>query len=175
MIAISINPDIWNLVSGHLLQTSSEKEQPAFLFGRYEPDQSAIRIIDQQLMTDDDFVSQRNDYLELRDPTRAHLIKRAHTQHACLIEIHSHPGALRAAFSSFGLHGLEETVRHMQWRLHGQPYVAIVVAGDTYDALVWNIAAREPCALHAINVGPRTLSPTNLSLGRWKGIKNESV
>jgi hypothetical protein len=46
MTAISINPNIWSIVSGHLLQTRSKKEQAAFLFGRYEADLSTIQIID---------------------------------------------------------------------------------------------------------------------------------
>jgi hypothetical protein len=174
MTAININPNIWGIVSRHLLQTRSEKEQAAFLFGQYEADLSTIRVIDHQLMTDGDFASQRGDYLELQDTTRAHLIKRAHMQRACLIEVHSHPGSHRAAFSTFDFLGLQETVPHMQWRLRGHPYVAIVVAGNTFDALVWTVAARDPIALHAINVGERVLSPTNLSVERWKGIKNDS-
>jgi hypothetical protein len=175
MTTVSINPHIWNAVSRHLSQANSEKEQAAFLFGRYEVHQRTIQIIDHQLMIDEDFAEQANDYLELHDATRAHLIKRAHAQHACLLEIHSHPGAYRAAFSSFDFLGLRETVPHMQWRLRNQPYVAIVVAGESLDALVWQASARDPSALRALNVGVRTLSPTNLSLERWKGIKNESV
>jgi hypothetical protein len=126
-------------------------------------------------MIDEDFASQSGDYLELQDTTRALLIKRAHMQRACLIEVHSHPGSHRAVFSTFDFLGLQETVPHMQWRLRGQPYVAIVVAGKTFDALVWTVGARDPTGLHAINVGERTLAPTNLSVGRWKGIKNDSV
>jgi hypothetical protein len=175
MTAIAINPNIWSNICRHLLQTRSEKEQAAFLFGRCEADPSAIQIIDHQLMIDEDFASQSSDYLELRDTTRAHLIKRAHMQRACLIEMHSHPGSHRAAFSTFDFLGLQETVPHMQWRLRGQPYVAIVVAGETFDALVWRVAAQEPTPLHTINVGERALLPTNLSLRRWKGIKNDSV
>src|SRR5882757_7436069 len=117
MTTISIDPHIWNTVSRHLLVTRSEKEQASFLFGRYEIHQGNIQIIDHQLMIDEDFAEQANDYLELRDTTRAHLITRAHSTQACLIEIHSHPGAFRAAFSSFDFLGLRETVPHMQWRL----------------------------------------------------------
>jgi hypothetical protein len=175
MTAISINPNVWSVVSRHLLQTRSEKEQAVFLFGQSEPDQSTIRIIDHRLMVDGDFAAQSNDYLELGDSTRAHLIKRAHTQKACLIEMHSHPGASRAAFSKFDILGLRETVPHMQWRLRGQPYVAIVVAGVTFDALVWKGISGEPSTLRAINVGELALSPTNLSMKRWKGLYNEQV
>jgi hypothetical protein len=126
-------------------------------------------------MADDDFASQSNDYLELQDTTRAHLIKRAHILGACLTEIHSHPGAYFAAFSSFDLLGLRETVPHMQWRLREQPYAAIVVAGDTFDALLWGISTSEPSPIRAIYIGERTLSPTNFSLRRWKDATNESV
>lgn len=169
MTTISIDPHNWNLVSRHLLQTHLEKEQAAFLFGRYEAQGGRIQIIDHQLMIDGDFAEQANDYLELRDTTRSDLIKRAHSTQTCLLEFHSHPGSYLAAFSRFDFLGLRETVPHMQWRLRDQPYVAIVVADETFDALVWIGAAREPSTLRAINVGERTFFPTNLSLGRWKG------
>jgi hypothetical protein len=97
------------------------------------------------------------------------LLKRAHDQGACLVELHSHPFCMHAQFSRTDISGLQETVPHMLWRLRGQPYAAIVVARRSFDALVW--ATGEPRGaqcLSSIAIGSRILKPTNSSIGMWQ-------
>jgi Prokaryotic homologs of the JAB domain len=167
MTHITINAPYWRIICEHLLPQSVEKEQAAFLFGSYTTDDNSIHIVQYRLMSNKDFAAQEIDYLELRDAARACLIKHAHDLGACLIEIHSHPGKLPATFSTSDLIGLRETVPHMFWRLPDRPYVALVLADHTFDALIWVDDAAQPLGLTALKVGRRTLTPTNLSLRRW--------
>jgi hypothetical protein len=165
---ININPTAWDAVSRHLLPKPAAKEEAAFLFGRLQPASGDIDVVAYQLLSNRHFMAQELDYLELNEAARPALIKHAHDLTAGLIEIHSHPGKLLAAFSNFDFTGLRETVPHMRWRLRSQPYVALVVADDSFDALIWNRDVSNPSCIAGINTGASTLFPTNLSIRRWK-------
>jgi hypothetical protein len=164
---------ILNLPSGqydavitHLLPRRSSLEEAAFLFATaaHGDDVVTFDVQAMELLSRDDFEVQETDYLELLDETRARLIKRAHDLGTCLVEMHSHPGPLPAAFSVADRIGLGETVPHMWWRLSKRPYLAIVVARSGFDALVWLEGPKTPQALDALMAGHRLLKPTNLSL-----------
>ena len=49
-----------------------------------------------------------------------------------------------ASFSLSDISGLEQWVPHLWWRLRGRPYGAIVIDGETLDALAWIEGADEP-------------------------------
>lgn len=80
---------------------------------------------------------------------RAGLITRAHELSAGLVELHSHPNQRGACFSWSDLHGFDDFVPHVMWRLGGRPYVAVVMAVDSLDGVVWRTAGaeHEPLAL----------------------------
>ena len=94
-------------------------------------------------VTSDGFESRSKLHLVLRDNIRAEIIKWAWDAGASLVEAHSHDLGV-ATFSPSDIHGLEQWVPHLWWRLRGRPYGAIVVDGDTLDALAWIEAAEEP-------------------------------
>jgi Prokaryotic homologs of the JAB domain len=153
----------------HLLPPRAQQEQAAFLFVSTRQDASiTFETQAKELLTSADFEAQESDYLELRDETRARLIKRAHDLNASLVEMHSHPGPYPAAFSASDRIGLAETVPHMWWRLKKRPYLAIVMARTGFDALLWLDNAQIPRALDAVLAGTRLLKPTNLSLADWQ-------
>lgn len=165
---LRLEPGHFEELRSHLLPRDSTREQAAFLFARHSRgDQISFEVQESQNLTSDDFDLQENDYLELKDETRARLIKRAHDLQCCLIELHSHPGPWPAAFSTADRVGLSETVPHMWWRLHKRPYVAIVLAPSGFDALVWVDNPKVPRALDALMAGDRLLKATNNSLGGW--------
>jgi hypothetical protein len=87
-----------------------------------------------------------------------------------VVEIQSHPWDWPAEFSLSDRGGLEETVPHMRWRLKERPYLAVVVALTSYDALVWALDGQEPAAL-VVEVEGERLLPTGLSVGGWNGRK----
>jgi hypothetical protein len=125
-------------------------------------------IIEHALLEHRDFAAQYSDYLELADEARVRIIKHAHALKACLVEIHSHPWTWPAEFSPSDRAGLKETVPHMRWRLKERPYLAVVVAQTSYDALVWALAGDEPAPL-VVEVDGERLLPTGRSLGGWNG------
>ena len=165
---LSMPTNSWHLIRRHLLPEPSHNEEAAFLFGRHIDTTESIELIDYQLLSSEHFVTQDIDYLELRDEVRANLIKKAHDLSACLIEMHSHPGNLPAAFSLLDVVGLREIVPQMLWRLRNRPYVALVVADLSFDAFVWHHDASKPQHLDAIDLENLALAPTNLSFWRWQ-------
>src|ERR1700747_1814788 len=167
VMRILTNTNCWNTVCRHLLPKAVRTEHAAFLLGAYEAEMRTIRVLSHELLLSEDFVAQEIDYLELKDSVRARLIKRAHDNQACLIEMHSHPGDAAAAFSLSDFSGLQETVPHMLWRLKGQPYAAIVVANSSFDALAWYPDASRPVKLDGVAAGEQLLTPTNISIHWW--------
>lgn len=164
-LTASLQRNLWS----HLLPGNTLSEQAAFLFCETTENDAGVtfEVIDHTLPSEEDFTSQHDDYLELTDEARIGVIKRAHMLNASLVELHSHPGPLPAAFSLTDRLGLQETVPHMRWRLRKRPYVAIVVAPSGFDALVWHRDGNVPDPLSAIDADGRLLSPTNASLEGW--------
>jgi hypothetical protein len=77
------------------LRSNSEIEEAAFLFAVPERSEEILtfRVIEVERLQTRDFEVQEWNYLELKDETRARVIKRAHDLNAALIEIHSHVGS----------------------------------------------------------------------------------
>jgi hypothetical protein len=153
----------------HLLPKNGWCEEAAFLFVASErtPPELKLTFIEATKLVPDDFVTRRADYLELKDETRARVIKRAHDFGASLIEVHSHVGPWRAEFSYSDIAGMKDIVPHLWWRLRGRPYAAIVVARSGFDALVWAEDPHVPGALYELNAGGKALRPTNRTLHEW--------
>jgi len=168
MTTLHINSGPLRSLFDHLLPTDDDREQAAFLFATRNEGSDAFTAIDAMLMGPSDLAEQHDDYLELTDEARIRVIKRAHALGASVIELHSHPFPLPAAFSMADRSGLRETVPHMWWRLRGRPYFAVVVAPASFDALVWLDNPELPQPLEAIVCGDERLTPTNLSLGGWR-------
>jgi hypothetical protein len=110
---LKLRPGLFEDLLANLLPDDNTREQAAFLFASASrADHVSFDIQESQKLTPDDFDSQEGHYLELKDETRARLIKHAHDLQASLIELHSHPGPWPAAFSPADLLGLCETVPH---------------------------------------------------------------
>jgi hypothetical protein len=161
----ALKEELWR----HLLRENSHREEAAFLFCKKEivgEKRMVFSILDSELLQRADFAAQHADHLELSDSARVRIIKRAHVLEACLVEVHSHPWRFPAEFSAYDRAGLRETVPHMRWRLKERPYLAVVVAVTSYDALVWALDGRQPEPL-SIRVDGEQLTPTGLSVGGW--------
>lgn len=157
---------LWPEILEHLLPPRSTVEQAAFLFARPNG-ADRFEVVGSDKLERGDFSVQARDYLELADATRARLIRRAHQLDASLVEIHSHPFPMPAAFSPSDKSGLADTVPHMWWRLKARPYFAIVVGPDDFDAAVWRDHPDSPTPLSAIVDGENQLIPNGISLARW--------
>jgi hypothetical protein len=166
---LKLPPGLFEELLEHLLPARGRHEQAAFLFVTMNrlADHVSFDVLETTKLHAVDYETQATDYLELKDETRAQLIKRAHDLGASLVEMHSHPGPWPAAFSLADRMGLNETVPHMWWRLPKRPYLAIVVARTGFDALLWLDNPKMPRPLGCLLAGDRLLRPTNYSLGDW--------
>jgi proteasome lid subunit RPN8/RPN11 len=162
---------LWDALLHHLLPPHPRAEEAAFVFAcptGGAAGQTVLRVVDHAFVAPDGFALRSLHAIELSDETRARVIKRAHDLSASLVEFHSHPFPYPAEFSPTDRAGLAEVVPHVRWRLKGRPYVAVVVAPDTFDSLVWSEAdSTRPDGVAAIRLGTELLAPTGLSEGRW--------
>lgn len=159
----------------HLLSPGSKVEEAAFLFARIREDEGLVfeaEAVD--LLAPDAFTSRSRYYLELSDETRARLIRKAHDLDAALVEIHSHPGQQGACFSWSDLHGFDEFVPHVLWRLTGRPYAAIVVTADgSLDAVAWRGKGCTAEQLQSVVTENRAICTTGLTKANWKEIYDD--
>src|SRR5207249_4867030 len=133
-------------------------EQAAFLYATATD--GRFQVTGWEPVLPEDFTIQTSFHIELSDPLRAWVIKRAHDLNASLVEIHSHLGPWAAQFSPSDLAGFEEWVPHVRWRLKGRPYGAFVVTRLNFDGLAWIV--NTPVSLDLIIDG-EVHSPTGLS------------
>jgi hypothetical protein len=152
----------------HLVPDDGTIEQAAFLYVAHTVvgDELVFDVVTHELLVRSDFAAQYSDYLELEDNARVRIIKRAHALNASVVEIHSHPSSWPAEFSLSDRAGLRETVPHVRWRLKGRPYLAVVVALSSYDALVWAGQGDKPEPL-VLEVNGECQSPTGRSARSW--------
>lgn len=165
-IALAMSMTAWKGLHCHLLPGESSVEQGAFLLTNFEPRPLGGGIfwhLETELLQREDYESQEDDYLELRDETRARLIKLAHDRQASLVEFHSHPSPYPACFSLSDIKGLEDFVPHVRWRLKGRPYAAVVVAPSGFDGLAWIGPDADENTLGEIQVDRQRLSATGLT------------
>lgn len=163
---IEISDAAWKTLSNHLLPSGNHLEQGAFLLVQHAVDQAGrttFRAAETILLTREDFVTQAGDYLEIKDETKAQLIKRAHDKQLALIEFHSHPGPYSACLSLADIIGLRDFAPHILWRLRGRPYAAIVVARNSLDGLMWGRSASDIQPIFALKIDDRLISATGLS------------
>lgn len=143
-----------------------QQEQVAFVFAKTAPEGEDLvfQAVDWLPIGADNLVYQSSFYIELADEVRARAIKQAHDFNASLIEFHCHCSTWPAEFSPSDLQGFEEFVPHVWWRLKGKPYVAVVVAPSSFDALVWVSDPKLPRTLDGIRTGSELLLPTGLTM-----------
>lgn len=84
-----------------------------------------------------------------------------------LVEAHSH-GELGdpATFSRTDIEGLSDWVPHVQWRMGGRAYAALVVGPSTIDGLFW--ATKDDVLIPAVYIGETSVNPTGRSLARLR-------
>lgn len=142
-----------------------EEEQVAFLFAEPPGEDGRLRPTEMYAVPPEGFVDQSAFYLALSDEVRSLVISRATELDACLVEAHSHLHG-PAGFSPTDIDGLAEWVPHIRWRLAGRPYLALVFAGGSFDALLWRDGGEQPAPLAELAVnGDPPRHPTDLTLG----------
>lgn len=167
--SLHLPPGAYRDLLAHLLPPGGKYEEAAFLFAspRRVAGGLELHCVEYAKLGPGDFAARYSDYLELKDAVRAQLIKRAHDLGASLVELHSHVGPFRAAFSYSDINGLKDNVPHLWWRLKARPYGAIVVARDGIDALVWVDNPDIPVALDEIHDDLEVIRPEGTTWREW--------
>ncbi len=157
---------IHSALLSHLLPYKCKAEQAAFVFVKPTTVGGKVifRFVEWRALAPSDFLCHSEDYLELSDHTRASLIKHAHNLGTSLVEFHSHPFSKSAVFSTIDLRGFKEFVPHVWWRLKGKPYMAVVVAPKSFDALVWIKDPIKPQKVDGIIIEQNLLYPTGITI-----------
>ena len=170
MVTITIPENVYGEMKKHLLPRWSRHEQAGFVYAKPNKVEGASLSFDcmkWEPLRRGDFVHQSAVHLELRDETKARVIKTAHDLQCSLIEFHSHRGPWPAQFSASDFAGFEEFVPHVLWRLKGRPYAAVVVAASGIDGLAWTSGNTFP--LSAMLVGNNQVRPTGRSFKALTG------
>lgn len=134
---------------GTLRSALTKPEEVVFAFSTFED--GIFEVVRLEVMTGADVESQSSLHVTLADEVRPRLIKTAWDSGHCLIEAHSHGPRGPAGFSPSDLHGFDDWVPHVRWRLGGRPYAALVVAGQSWDALAW-VESSQPVAVQALEI-----------------------
>ena len=149
-------------------------ESAGFFLATFDPAERAFRLREWRTIPPDGFESRSAFHLVLSDETRAEIIRWAWDSGASLVEAHSHDFGV-AAFSPSDFYGLKEWVPHLWWRLRGRPYGAIVVDGETLDALAWIEDADKPEQVVGLTIdGDGSVAATRQTLGRAPEASGES-
>ena len=161
--ALSMSDEHHRKLLAHL--NADGDEQAAFLFAFHPAGAERLRVVETYAVPRHELLEPSPFYLALGDDVRARVLSRATSLDGCLIEAHNHPHG-PAAFSATDIAGFEEWVPHAHWRLAGRPYVALVFAGEEFDALVWTAANGAPEQLDYLDVAGKALAPTGLTCRR---------
>ena len=154
----------------HLLKENAENV--AFLFTDAEVVEDSVVFQESglYLVQPDEFLIQSGYHVSLTDECLAKVIKMAWDRQSSLVEFHSHPsGRLPAEFSHSDLHGFQDFVPHIQWRLKERPFAAVVVAPMSFDAMVWTDRETSPGPLDALEVDGDRHAPTGITLSNLRG------
>ena len=143
---------------------TTRPEEAGFFLADYDSATRSLTLRTWRSIPPDGFESQSDLHLTLRDGVRAEAIKWAWDNDSCLVEAHSHGANRSACFSPSDVSGLDEWVPHLWWRLRGRPYAAIVIAGDTFDALAWIDGANKPEQVAHLAADNELHRPTALTL-----------
>jgi hypothetical protein len=149
-------------------------EEVGFFLASYDAGRRAFELHTWRPIPPDGFESQTDFHFTLRDTVRADVIKWAWDSDACLIEAHSHRPDGLASFSPSDVWGFEQWVPRVWWRLRGRPYAAIVIGGETFDALAWIEGANAPEQVEQMRVDGETHLPTRLTLTRRDALRERS-
>jgi hypothetical protein len=150
----------------YVLPSNSGHEEAVFVFAHTDGNE-VFTPLEAYFVPPEGFAHRSPYFLELTDETRATVIKRAHDLSASVIEIHSHPSQLNAAFSESDIRGFHEFVPHMLWRMKKRPYAAIVVARNSYDSLAWFESVESPVPMLIRHDDGTLQQPTGTTHSNW--------
>lgn len=176
MVTLRLPQTTYKHLLEHLNPHKDNVEQAAFLFCQVKLAETDIifEVDDIYLASEEDFEIQSAYHIELKDDIKGKIIRQAHNLGASIIEVHSHVDQRSAKFSFSDWSGFTEFVPHVMWRLKGKPYMALVYAPDSFDALVWVHDSSVPIRLDQVVVDGHIHTPTGNSIIDFNNKRHES-
>lgn len=142
----------YRCVRKHLFR--GKKEQGCFLFvdGNIGTLAISLKVRDIHIVNADGWSYQSGFHLELDEMEKVKVMLKAREYDCALVECHSHRFNGEAYFSSSDVHGLEEFVRYVWWKLPGKIYGAVVFTKSDTKGQIWLPKHIKPLPLSEINI-----------------------
>lgn len=164
MVIIRLSKHDFKKIIRHL---NKKTEQVAFLFFSRTNDgeQAIFNVVDYYLVPRCELIHESPYHAEVSEEAQAKVIKMAWDRKLALGEIHSHTGSSEGTtFSPSDLHGFDDFVPHVWWRLKGRPYLALVFGRSDFDALAWISNPGDPVGIGLVVVGNEEYRPTGITI-----------
>jgi hypothetical protein len=138
-VNILIPEELHKALMKHLFKGS--KEQGAFLFATDSTSslEMNLKVEDIYLIPPEAWDAQESYYLELSEEEKVKVMIMARRRDCNLIECHSHRSPYGMAyFSPSDIHGLEEFISYVRWKLPRKKYGALVWTKSSVYGQVWD-------------------------------------
>jgi hypothetical protein len=137
IVMLSIPRQKYRFMRTHLFK--GHKEQGCFLFTdvRFYGAVLNLFVKEVHLIKADKWSHQSEFHLELKDEEKIKVMLAARKKNYDLIECHSHCSLGMAQFSPSDVHGLDEFIRYVWWKLPGKIYGALVWTENDVTGKVW--------------------------------------
>ena len=152
VVLVSIPRRKYRFIRAHLFK--GQKEQGCFLFVHAHFNGAVINLNVKKvhLIKADKWDHQSDFHLELKDEEKVKIMLMARKQDYDLIECHSHLWSGVAKFSPSDIHGLDEFVRYVWWKLPGKIYGALVLTQNDVAGQVWLPKKSAPIPIREIRI-----------------------
>lgn len=152
VVMVSIPRQKYRFIRSHLFK--GQKEQGCFLFMYTHFNGAVINLYVKEvhLIKPDKWDHQSDFHLELKDKEKVKVMLKAKKFNYDLIECHSHRSSEVAKFSPSDVHGLDEFIRYVWWKLPGRIYGALVWTKNDIAGGVWLPKKSVPIPIREIRI-----------------------
>jgi hypothetical protein len=151
-VIVSIPRQNYRFITRHLFK--GHKEQGCFLFTETHFNGGVInlKVKEAHLIKAEKWAHQSDFHLELKEEEKVKVMLKAKKLDYDLIECHSHLSCTVAKFSASDLHGLDEFIHYVWWKLPGRIYGALVWTENDVFGQVWLPKSNAPLAIREIRI-----------------------
>jgi hypothetical protein len=174
MATIHLNDQTYKKIKRHLSKGRTEQVAFLFLSGIGDAESDMFEVVDCYLVPEAELVAESPYHAEVSEEAQAKVVKMAWDRHLILGEAHSHRGSqFPTEFSPSDLHGFEDFVPHVWWRLKKGPYFALVFGEKDFDALAWIATPHDAVGIEGLAVKGKVLAPTGITIRRIQERKEQ--
>jgi molybdopterin/thiamine biosynthesis adenylyltransferase len=166
MNRLVMSGNVWRKARQHLLGGNGERFA-FFLCGVSRTKNFTSFLVREIILVPDEEIEFAHDGgLQLRLDALLRVTNRAREDGLALVESHSHPGALRAVFSSLDIDGMKEFVPFILKDILGMPYAATVWSEQSIDGRCWKSSYENEERLHEVCIVGETYAKITTTSGK---------